>query len=125
MLHKAGAEVEIAENGRIAVEKVLAAAAGENGAAPFHAVLMDMQMPELDGYGATMKLRSRGYLGPIIALTAHAMTGDRERCLQAGCDDYVTKPIDRARLIGVIQQRTGANSSQDSRRSNLAQDASP
>jgi len=99
VLRNAGAEVTIAENGRIAVEKVSAAVELES---PFDVILMDMQMPELDGYGATAKLRQRGYQGAIVALTAHAMADDQARCLTAGCTDYLTKPIDRVRLIATV-----------------------
>jgi len=97
-LRKAGAEVTVAENGRIAAEAVEQA---EDG---FDVVLMDMQMPELDGYAATRRLRRAGTQLPILALTAHAMQGDRGRCIDAGCDEYLTKPIDSARLVAACDQ---------------------
>jgi CheY-like chemotaxis protein len=99
ILRRAGLDVEVARNGRIAVELALNA---ENSEHPFDLVLMDVQMPELDGRGATRELRRAGFATPIVALTAHAMAGDRERCLQAGCDDYCTKPVRKHELLGVI-----------------------
>ncbi|MEL7472315.1 MAG: ATP-binding protein [Planctomycetota bacterium] len=95
-LNKVDADVTIAEDGQRAVELALDA---ERGAHPFDLVLMDMQMPRLDGYDATRTLRARGFERPIIALTANAMSTDRERCLDAGCDDHLTKPVDRGLLI--------------------------
>ena len=100
LLRKAGAEVELAENGQIALDLALAA---QQAGSPFDIILMDMQMPVMDGYEATQNLRSAGYREPIIALTAHAMTEDRQKCIDAGCDDYITKPIDPKKLVGEIE----------------------
>jgi len=108
-LRKAGAEVTIAENGRIAVDLARRAVADHN---PFDVILMDMQMPVLDGYEATRQLRARGYRGPIVALTAHAMTGDRDKCVAAGCDDYASKPIDRDHLLALVAEHRDRNQQQ-------------
>ena len=67
-------------------------------------VLMDIQMPELDGFGAIRQLREHSYAKPILALTAHAMMGDRESSLQAGFQEHLVKPIDRSSLIQAIKK---------------------
>lgn len=91
-LTRAGAIVEIVEDGDAAVRRIK-----EGG--PIDVILMDMQMPILDGYEATGVIRAMGVRTPVIALTAHAMPEDRERCLVAGCDGYLSKPVDRNDLI--------------------------
>ena len=101
ILKKAGAEVTLADNGQIAFDMASTAMREDR---PFDVILMDMQMPELDGYAATRRLREDGYSGPILALTAHAMSTDRQKCLDAGCVDYATKPIDRKKLISLVCQ---------------------
>lgn len=102
-----GATVDVAENGRLAVDMALRTfrpLPEEPAVAPYDVILMDMQMPELDGYAATHLLREKGYAGPIVALTAHAMADDRRACLEAGCNDHITKPIDRERLFAVCRR---------------------
>jgi CheY-like chemotaxis protein len=98
LLQKRGHQLVIAENGREALE----AHARET----FDAVLMDVQMPEMDGFEATAEIRKHELVSgkhlPIIALTAHAMTGDRERCLAAGMDGYLTKPISPVELYDAL-----------------------
>ncbi len=99
ILRRAGLVVEIAPDGARGCELALLS---ERSDEPYDVVLMDMQMPVLDGYTAVQRLRASGYGGAIIALTAQAMTGDRERCLAAGCSDYATKPIAREQLLAQI-----------------------
>jgi PAS domain S-box-containing protein len=107
-LRKAGADVTLAENGRIACDLE---AEARDGGSPFDLIVLDMQMPELDGYGAAAKLRARGFTGPIVALTAHAMADDRARCLRSGCSDYLSKPVDRVRLVQVVAHNLEAGRS--------------
>ena len=95
-LRKAGAEVEVADNGRIALEMIDKAM---NEGRPYDILVSDMQMPEMDGYTLASTVRSCGLDVPIVALTAHAMAEDREKCLKAGCDDFATKPVNKAVLI--------------------------
>lgn len=102
ILKKAGAELTIVDNGQLAEDAALAAV---GDGMQFDVILMDIELPVLDGYGAATLLRTKGYRLPIIALTTHSMSGDREKCLEAGCDDYATKPVNRAQLIAAIQSQ--------------------
>ena len=95
-LAKSGAVVMAANNGLEGVEKALSES--------FDLILMDMQMPVMDGYTACQTLKKKGIATPIIALTAYSMAGDREKTLQAGCVDYLSKPVDRTRLLTMVSQ---------------------
>jgi signal transduction histidine kinase/CheY-like chemotaxis protein len=92
-------EMDVAENGRVACEM---AEKSKVERKPYDLILMDIQMPEMNGYEATRWLRQHGWRGPIVALTAYAMVGDREKCLAAGCDDYISKPMTPQRLRDVM-----------------------
>lgn len=101
ILGKAGHDVHLAEHGQDAINQVRAAnEAGE----PFDLVLMDMSMPIMDGYTATQQLRDEGCTIPIVALTANAMASDRQKCMEAGCTDFATKPIPKPRLLALVKQ---------------------
>ncbi|HTO52838.1 MAG TPA: ATP-binding protein [Myxococcota bacterium] len=105
LLTRAGVSVVMAENGQQAIERVHEARVSGRS---FQLVLMDMQMPVMDGYTATKILRRQGFAAPIVALTAHAMDTERARCISAGCDDFATKPIDRARFYALLRRHLGA-----------------
>ncbi|MFI4854076.1 MAG: PAS domain S-box protein [Phycisphaerales bacterium JB065] len=103
-LRKAGATVTIFENGLLCLQAMTDDGTTEGNLLadpPCDVVLTDMQMPEMDGYTLANTLRNKGWTGPIIALTAHAMESDFQKCLQCGCDGYATKPIEKDDLIGI------------------------
>jgi two-component system, cell cycle response regulator DivK len=102
-LQRKGFEVEIATDGRQGVTMAQAA--------PYDLILLDMSLPEIDGWEAARQLRAAPTTRqvPIIALTAHAMSGDREKAIEAGCDDYDTKPIELERLLGKMQALLNRN----------------
>ena len=95
LLSRAGATVVMAEDGREAIAEALRG--------DFDVVLMDIQMPHVDGYEATTTLREQGYRRPIIALTAHAMKEELDRCLAVGCDHFLSKPIDHLELLTMVR----------------------
>ncbi|MFN0058557.1 MAG: response regulator [Planctomycetota bacterium] len=99
MLKRAGADVMFVDNGQRAVDVALAAFASDT---TYDVILMDVQMPVLDGHAATRMLRTRGYTGAIIALSAHAMASERALSIAAGCNDHETKPFNRQRLFATI-----------------------
>jgi len=109
LLQKRGFDVSLAVDGREAIRATQSA--------EFDVILMDIQMPEMDGFEATAEIRNRekftGRRTPVIALTAHAMKEDRDRCLSAGMDAYVTKPIHPAELFSVIQNVLQSSAAQD------------
>ena len=96
LLRLAGAQIQIANNGREALEKV--------SQEDFSLILMDLQMPEMDGYEATRMLRAQGFKKPIIALTAHAMKDERKRCLENGFNEHLSKPVDRDALLKTLSE---------------------
>jgi len=99
VLSEAGASVVCAENGQLGLEAVTRES--------FELILMDVQMPVMDGYTATQRLREQGCITPIIALTAHAMRGDEQKCLEAGCTGYLTKPVDIDLLLRTVAEALG------------------
>lgn len=101
LLNKWGAEVQVVDNGVLAVA---AALKSRHDQTPFDLILMDIQMPEMDGYTATATLREKGYEGKIIALTAHASDDDRDRCLHSGFDGFAVKPIQKEQLHRVCHE---------------------
>ena len=100
MLRKRGFQIEVALNGLEAIEKL------QSASQPFDVVLMDLQMPVMDGLEATRRIRKDGRWDalPIIAMTAHAMTGDKERCLEAGMNDFLAKPFGPAELVAMMER---------------------
>ena len=95
LLEVHGHRISLAQNGKEAV------AAWESR--PFDLVLMDLQMPELDGFGATRRLRAAGFTAPIVALTGNALESERHRCREEGFDDFTTKPVRKENLLDILR----------------------
>ena len=101
LLKKLGVQADAVANGVETLEAL--------DVVPYDLILMDMQMPVLDGYHATSLLRSHGYQFPIVALTAHTIAGERESCLAVGCDDYLTKPVERKSFVSFVSKYCGTD----------------
>ncbi len=101
-LREAGCSVDIAPNGQQAIEKAMV---NWRGGLPYDLVLMDMLMPVVDGYQATAQLRQQGYTRPIVALTANALASDRNKCLNTGCNDFMTKPIEPLAFMKMVEKQ--------------------
>jgi CheY-like chemotaxis protein/anti-sigma regulatory factor (Ser/Thr protein kinase) len=121
ILRRAGAEVDVAANGRIALD-MLTIGQDEH---PYDLLITDIQMPEMDGYTLTARVRAMGMRLPIIALTAHVMAEDRERCLSAGCNDFATKPIDKTALIAACARWLHCSSPTDAENETIALPLAP
>ncbi len=110
-LRKAGATVAVFDNGKLALEAMTSDGTIQGSlenVGLFDLIVTDMQMPEMDGYTLARSLRTKGFTHPIIALTAHAMEWDKKRCLDSGCDYYISKPVDRAALIDTCRNAIAA-----------------
>lgn len=102
ILVSSGAVVDIAENGVVAIAR--------QQVSSYDVIVMDIRMPMMDGYEATRRIRSAGYAGPVLALTAHANPGEEERCREAGCTGFFLKPINRAGLLSAVYNAVHAKS---------------
>jgi CheY-like chemotaxis protein/HPt (histidine-containing phosphotransfer) domain-containing protein len=113
LLEAAGAAVTCAEDGAVAVR---AATEAHSRGAAFDLVLMDMQMPAMDGYEAVQRLRSSGYRGRIVAITGHGLPTDRARCLAIGCDEHASKPLGEEELMQLLHDASGGTANRLSSR---------
>jgi two-component system, sensor histidine kinase len=100
-LEKLGFDVQAVSNGQEALDAV--------SCEPFDLIVLDMQMPQVSGYEAATQMRQQGIETPIVALTAHAMSGDRKKCLDAGCSDYLAKPFRQEELRGIVDRLCSAS----------------
>ena len=104
LLENAGATVTLAENGKVAMDSVFPPTDSSDAMIEYDAILMDIQMPEMDGFEATRRLRLKGYSGPIIALSAHAHPSEVQGITEAGCNAYLAKPVRKDELLRMVQR---------------------